>query len=131
MQKILALDDEQSIVEFIKKALDKKGYETFIATEAGTFFRLFREQEIDLVLLDICMPEKNGFEVFKELRRNKHPPVLFVTADLGSFSVESKMAMDLWQNEFTEGTADIIYKPFDVATLHEKVLSLIGGAEAV
>ena len=131
MKRILALDDEQSIVEFIKKALDNKGYETFIATDPDTFFRLFREQEIDLVLLDICMPIKNGFEVFKELRKNRKPPVLFVTADLGSFSVESKMAMDLWQNEFTEGTADIIYKPFDVATLHEKVLSLIGGAEAV
>ena len=131
MKRILALDDEPSIVAFIKKALDNKGYETFIATDPDTFFRLFREQQIDLVLLDICMPIKNGFEVFKELRNNGKPPVLFVTADLGSFSVESKMAMDLWQNEFTEGTADIIYKPFDVATLHEKVMSLIGGAEAV
>lgn len=131
MKRILALDDEQSIVEFIKKALDNKGYETFIATDPDTFFRLFREQEIDLVLLDIRMPVKNGFEVFKELRKNRKPPVLFVTADLVSFSVESKTAMDLWQNEFTEGTADIIYKPFDVATLHEKVQSLIGGAETV
>lgn len=129
MKQILALDDDPKIVSFLKKVLDMKGFQTFTATTPNDFFSLLREQKIDLILLDICMPVKNGFEVFKELCSDKHPPVLFVTGDTESFSVESKTAMDLWQNEFTEGRTDIIYKPFDIATLHEKVMSLIGEAE--
>ncbi len=128
MKRILVLDDDPVIVAFIKKVLDVKGYQTVTATNADDFFSLLREQPIDLVLLDIRMPIKNGFEVFKELRSNACPPVLFVTGDTDSFSVESKTASDLWQKDFYDGTTDIIYKPFSIDILYEKVSSLIGEA---
>lgn len=126
MKKILALDDDPSILDFIRKVLDSKGYQTVTTTDCDEFFALFRAQPIDLVLLDICMPVKNGLEVFKDLCGAKHPPVLFITGDFGAFSTESKTAMELWKTEFAEGTADIIYKPFTVAALNEKIVSLIG-----
>lgn len=126
MKKILTLDDDPQVLQCIKAALDVKGCQTFITTDFNIFFKLFREQEIDLVILDICMPGKNGFEVFKELCQEKHPPVLFITAYSGSFSAESKMVMDLWENEFADGTTDILYKPFTLGLLYKKVDSLIG-----
>lgn len=129
MKKILVLDDDPKIVAFIKRLLDDKGYQAFGATTPDDFFCLFRDQNIDLVLLDICMPLKNGFEVFKDLCKEKHPPVLFVTGDSGSFNVESKTALELWQRDFLDGRTDILYKPFDIAILYEKVAALIGEAE--
>jgi DNA-binding response OmpR family regulator len=72
---------------------------------------------------------KNGFEVFKELARDNRPPVLFVTGDSGSFTVESQTALELWQSDFLEGTTDILYKPFSVEILFEKVAALIGDGE--
>ena len=129
MKTILALDDDPVVMLFVKKVLDGKGYRTFTATTCEEFYRLFREQKVDLVLLDICMPVKNGLDVFKELCGDTHPPVLFVTGDVRAFSVESKTAMELWQNAFSDGTVDIIYKPFTIAGLHQKVVSLIGEAE--
>jgi len=129
MKRILALDDDPHVVNVIRTVLDAKGYQTTTTTTPDDFFKRFREQDFDLVLLDIRMPVKNGLEVFKDLCGKAHPPVLFVTADFGAFNLDSKLAMELWQNEFMEGTADIIYKPFTVATLHEKVAALIGDAE--
>ena len=128
MKRILVLDDDPVVVAFIKKALDLKGYQTFTATNATDFFQFLRKQTIDLVLLDIRMPIKNGFEVFKELRTNTCPPVLFVTGDTDSFSVESEAAKELWHKDFHDGTTDIVYKPFSLDTLYKKVASLIGDA---
>jgi len=129
MKKILFLDDDQTIVDFVKRVLDKQGYETISTTDFGIFFESFRDQEIDLVLLDICMPVMNGFQVFKELRDFKRRPVLFITGETDAFNVASTATMDLWNNEFSDGTTDILYKPFDIAILCEKVASLIGEAE--
>lgn len=126
MHKILILDDDPQVLKCIQVALDAKGCQTFTTTDFNLFFTLFNEQAINLVILDICMPGKNGFEVFKELCKGKHPPVLFITAYSGSFSSESKMVMDLWKNEFSDGNTDILYKPFTLDLLYTKVESLIG-----
>ncbi len=129
MKRILVLDDDPMILTFIKRILDDRGYQTHTATTSDDFFRLLREQAFDLILLDIRMPVKNGFEVFKELARDNRPPVLFVTGDSGSFTVESQTALELWQSDFLEGTTDILYKPFSVEILFEKVAALIGDGE--
>ncbi len=129
MKSILVLDDEQTVLDLVKRLLDDRGYATFVASTYAAFQAVLAERQIDLVLLDIRMPAKDGFEVFKDLSCGQHPPVLFVTGDCSSFSVDSQTALNLWQKEFQDGRTDILYKPFTSAVLFEKVEALIGEAE--
>ena len=85
----------------------------------------------DLILLDINMPKKNGFEIYNELMEFKKIPVLFVTAYPRSFNAEQDDVFKMWESEFSEGATDIVYKPFHMDTLFEKVESMIGTAEPV
>ena len=75
------------------------------------------------------MPGKDGFEIYNEFRGVRKIPVIFVTAYPGSFDADSEAVVEMWQNEFADGTTDIIYKPFDLEVLFEKVENLIGGPE--
>ena len=129
MKTIIALDDDSEILKCLKLALEQRGYQAFTATNFDDFVRLIKEHAPDLVLLDVRMPNKNGFEVFKQLRQWQTVPVLFVTAYSGSFTLESKNVLDLWQNQFSDGRTDILYKPFNIKVLYEKVESLIGPPE--
>ena len=129
MKTILSIDDDAEILKCFKLALESHGYRVFATSSFDEFFTILREQPIDLVLLDIRMPGKNGFDVFKEMREYKHLPVLFITAYAGSFALESDSVLEMWQNDFADGETDILYKPFDLKTLYEKVAALIGSDE--
>ncbi len=127
MRKILSVDDDDSILRCFKKALNIKGYKVFVTNDPTQVSQILKENELDLVMLDVCMPETSGFEVFKELKRKyEHLPVLFVTAYPGSFNMKSQEMVDMWQSEFADGMTDILYKPFDIDVLYEKVEGLIG-----
>lgn len=128
MKTILALDDDPEILKCIKFALDDRGFQCTTTTDYKDFFKVFQSQSFDLVLLDVRMPRKSGFDVLKKLRHARKTPVLFVTAYSGSFTLESKSVLDLWQKEFADGNTDILYKPFTLANLFEKVEALIGQA---
>jgi DNA-binding response OmpR family regulator len=126
-KKILAVDDEIPILEILQEVLRKGGYEVFTSSRPTEAFVILQEQEIDLVLLDIHMPGKNGFALYKELE-GKNIPVLFVTGHPESFNRESDELTLLWQNQFAVGTTDVLYKPFSIDALYEKVEGLIGPA---
>lgn len=126
MKTIVALDDDRDILKCLKLALDQRGYQTFVSSNFNDFIGLIKAHTPDLILLDVRMPGKNGFEVFKQLRQWQTAPVLFVTAYSGSFTLESKTVLDLWKNQFSDGQTDIIYKPFNIKALYEKVEALIG-----
>jgi CheY-like chemotaxis protein len=127
MKTILAIDDQEAILDCYEQALSGRGYKVHVTTDPSDGLRLLREHSPDLVLLDIRMPQKDGFEVYEELRNARKIPVLFITAYPKSFTAESERIARMWQGEFAEGTTDILYKPFDLATLYEKVEGLIGG----
>ena len=99
-------------------------------TDPDEGLRLLKEdQGLELVTLDIKMPRKSGFDVYMEFRKFRKLPALFVTAYPKSFNMENDDVMQMWQEEFADGTTDIIYKPFDLPTLFEKVEGLIGRAD--
>lgn len=129
MKRLLSIDDEPAILECLRDALTRKGYDIRVTTDPEEGLRILREEPIDLALLDIKMPGKSGFEVFREYRRVKNIPALFVTAYPGSFTAESDEVVAMWQTEFADGTTDIIYKPFDLNVLFEKIEGLIGEAD--
>jgi CheY-like chemotaxis protein len=130
MKKILSIDDEPIMLQCLSFALEGQGYELLITNDPDEGLRILREQDdLKLALLDIRMPKKSGFDIYREMRQFRKLPVLFVTAYPRSFNAEVDEVVSLWKNEFADGTTDIIYKPFDLDTLFKKVAGLIGTPE--
>jgi DNA-binding response OmpR family regulator len=127
MKKILSIDDEPTMLKCFEIALNGHGYELTTTSEPDDGIRIFRDNpDIELVMLDVRMPKKSGFDIYREMRVIRKVPVLFVTAFPRSFNSESDEIMKLWRDEFADGTTDIIYKPFELEQLYEKVEGLIG-----
>jgi DNA-binding response OmpR family regulator len=130
MQTILSVDDDTAILRCFQKALGGRGYRVFITDRPEEAVRIVEEEELDLVMLDVKMPRTSGFQIFKQLKKKYRTlPVLFVTAYPGSFAVDAEDIARMWQEEFADGNTDMLYKPFDLDTLYEKVEGLIGPAE--
>lgn len=131
MKNILAIDDEQPILDVLKDALNAKGYRVFTTNSAEELSQILKENEIHLVLLDVHMPNKDGFSIYKDIGTQRQVPVLFVTGYPKSFNGESREFTELWKNQFILGRTDILYKPFKLDLLYEKVEGLIGDSEAI
>ncbi len=129
MKSILAVDDDHWILETLTDALTFKGYEVLTSNGADDALNVLRSRTVDLVLIDLQMPGKNGFELYHELFSIQCVPVLFVSGCSRSFSPASPGFTDLWTQQFSLGQTDILYKPFKLASLFEKVEALIGEAE--
>lgn len=127
MRRLLAIDDEPPILRCIKHALRSRGYEMSITDDPFKGLEMLKtDQDIILALLDINMPRLSGFDIYRSMRQCRKLPVLFVTACPQAFNAKDDELTAMWQNEFADGTTDIIYKPFSVQTLCEKVEGLIG-----
>src|SRR5919197_3872963 len=118
MKTILSIDDDPVVLETLKVALTCKGYEVITTTSAEAAEQALQEQKIDLVLLDLGMPGRNGFTVFRDFEALQQVPVLFVSGCTRSFAANSAQFVSLWTNEFTQGTTDILYKPFSLDVLY-------------
>ena len=117
MKKIVLIEDETSVVSFIKKGLQEKGYEISVAFDGRTGVNLVQENDFDLVILDIMLPEMNGLEVCKEIRKtNKSVPILFLTA-LGT---SENIVLGL-----ENGGDDYLVKPFKFIELVARIKSLL------
>jgi DNA-binding response OmpR family regulator len=129
MKRVLAVDDDRGVLETLTEALTSKGYEVVAADQAEEGLRLFKEQAFDVVLLDLHMPGKNGFELYRELGDARDVPVLFVSGYSQAFSPATPGFADLWTGQFSLGRTDVLYKPFHLSSLFDKVEALIGSAE--
>ncbi|MBI3004834.1 MAG: response regulator transcription factor [Ignavibacteriales bacterium] len=111
---ILVVDDEKDIVDLLKYNLEKERYSVLTAHTGKRALEL-AEKKPDLILLDIMMPEMNGMEVVKELKRNKKTesiPVLFLTAK--SSETDEIVGLEL-------GADDYIMKPISVGKILARV----------
>jgi DNA-binding response OmpR family regulator len=131
MKTILAVDDDKWVPEVLRDALTIKGYQVLTAGSADEALRVLKEKQVDLVLLDLNMPGKNGFALLREMQEFGTIPALFVSGCSRSFSPTSEGFTDIWEHEFAEGTTDILYKPFSIDLLYEKVEALIGNSGTV
>ncbi len=80
MPKILVVDDERPIAEIIKYNLQKEGYEVHTAYDGDEAIKVVHKTNPELVILDIMLPKKNGFDVLKEIRMEYVMPVVMLTA---------------------------------------------------
>lgn len=116
-QKVLIVEDEKNIVDILRFNLRKEGYDTLEAFDGVTGLRLALEESPDLILLDLMLPEMNGFEVCKLLRdKGKNTPVLIITAR--EEEKDKILGLDL-------GADDYITKPFDTKELVARVKAVL------
>lgn len=112
-QKVLIVEDEKNIVDILRFNLRKEGYDTLEAFDGVTGLRLALEESPDLILLDLMLPEMNGFEVCKLLRdKGKNTPVLIITAR--EEEKDKILGLDL-------GADDYITKPFSPNVLVARI----------
>ena len=117
--KILVIDDDVAINELIKVNLEMSGYKVFSATDGIKGFALCKQELPDLVILDVMMPEVDGYTVAKYIRENsdtKDTPILMLTA-LGMLDDKIK--------GFDIGVDDYLVKPFEIDELKVRVRALL------
>ena len=114
--RILLVEDEESIRRIVEQALGKEGYQLLCAADGEEGWRLFQKERPDAVILDIMLPEKDGFEVLRLIRREHNTPVILLSAkgDIVDKSVG-----------FNLGADDYLTKPFSPVELVLRVKALI------
>ena len=77
---IFIVEDDRTIRDGIVEFFSEMGYNVFQAQDGEEALKIFEENEIDLMILDIMMPKKDGFEVLQEIRKSSNVPVLILSA---------------------------------------------------
>ncbi len=80
MRTLLVVDDDARLRELLAEYLGGRGYEVLTAENGETCLEVIATRSVDLIVLDVMMPGKDGFEVVRELRKNKSTPVIMLTA---------------------------------------------------
>lgn len=114
--RILIVEDEEKIARFVELELRHEGYETEKAADGRTGLTLAESGTFDLVLLDVMLPELNGLEVLRRLRRTSELPVILLTAR--DAVMDKVTGLDL-------GANDYITKPFAIEELLARIRVLL------
>lgn len=101
--KILFVEDNESIILGVSYLLREEGYEVFVARTMSTALAFMEREEFDLALLDVSLPDGNGFQLCKRIKENTQTPIVFLTAKEEEESVV---------RGFDLGADDYIIKPF-------------------
>lgn len=112
MKKILIVDDEKPISDIIKFNLAKEGYETVTAFDGREAITKFEEENPDLIILDLMLPELDGLEVAKEVRKTSHIPIIMLSAKDSDF--DKVIGLEI-------GADDYVTKPFSNRELLARV----------
>ncbi len=115
--KILVVDDERSIGEILQYSLEKEGYEAELVFDGEEALHKINQEDFDLVLLDIMLPGKDGFQVCQEIRTyHSKIPVIMITAK--EEEVDKVVGLEL-------GADDYITKPFSVREVVARVKAVL------
>ena len=120
-QRILIADDDVNIAELISLYLTKEGYETKRASDGREALRMVPIFDPDLIILDIMMPEMDGYEVCREVRKNNSTPIIMLTAKGETF--DKVLGLEL-------GADDYMVKPFDTKELVARVKAVLRRLDA-
>lgn len=122
MARILIVEDEEKIARFVTLELEHEGYQVEHAADGRTAVDLALERSYDLILLDVLLPQLNGMEVLRRVRKNKDVPVIMVTA---RDAVMDKVA------GLDAGADDYLTKPFAIEELFARIRVALKRSEAV
>ena len=116
MSKILIVEDEFEIAKFIRLELEHEGFETQIASTGRQAIDFCASGKYDLILLDVMIPELNGIEVLRRIRKTSTVPIILVTAK--SETPDKVTGLDV-------GADDYITKPFEIEELLARIRALL------
>ena len=122
MARILIVEDEEKIGRFVTLELEHEGYQVEHAADGRTAVDLALERDYDLILLDVLLPQLNGMEVLRRVRKHKDVPVIMVTA---RDAVMDKVA------GLDAGADDYLTKPFAIEELFARIRVALKRSEAV
>ena len=112
MYKILIADDEKEVTELLHLYLEKDGFQVFSAGDGITALGIVSTEKLDCAILDVMMPELNGFQLLKKIREKTNIPVIMLTARTSSS--DKVLGLDM-------GADDYVTKPFDPLELCARV----------
>jgi DNA-binding response OmpR family regulator len=146
-KKVAVIDDDENTVRFLSVLLSDNGFEPIVAHDGQEGRKKIEENDVDLIVLDVMMPKKTGFVLFKELKMNdeyKDIPILMLTAVAESLTELDAKQEDTFERPFDSlreslrkaigemrESADVrpemfVDKPIDPDTFIAKVNELIG-----
>ncbi len=117
---ILAIEDNEVIIELMRRSLGRAGYRLVGCTDSSAYRKACLECPPDLIILDILMPEKSGWEVLRELKADPAlGPIPVIVSSVKGRPEDVERA-------FSEGAADFIAKPYVFADLLHKISRVLG-----
>lgn len=121
MSKIMIVDDDLQIREMLRITLERQGYEVVEAANGVEAVRVYKDQDVDVVITDIVMPEKEGIELIMELKGIDPDVNIIAISGGGRINPEDYLK---WARRF--GVGQTFSKPVDRQKLLEAVASLLG-----
>ncbi len=118
--RVLIVDDERNICEIIRLYIEKEGYKAICAYDGDEAIRLFNEEKPSIILLDIMLPKKDGWQVCREIRATSNVPVIMLTAKGELF--DKVLGLEL-------GADDYMVKPFEPKELVARVKAVLRRCE--
>ena len=121
MNKILIIDDEHHILLMLKKMLERNGFEVDLAANGNEGLDLFKRSPSDLVITDIIMPEKEGLETIREMRRLRSDLKIIAMSGGGKVSADNYLEIAK-----IFGASKVMEKPFSQQEMVSAVKELLG-----
>ena len=120
--RILIVEDEAEIVRFLKLELEHEGYQVESCSDGASGLERAQSGAFDLVLLDVMLPELNGLEVLRRMRKTSAVPVILLTAR--DAVMEKVNGLDL-------GANDYITKPFHIEELLARIRMVLRATDSI
>ncbi|MBQ8767747.1 MAG: response regulator transcription factor [Clostridia bacterium] len=121
-EKILVVDDEKNICDLLRMYLEKEGYTVVMAHNGVDAVNMFSSEAPDLVLLDIMLPQLDGWQVCREIRKTSEKPIIMLTAKDEVF--DKVLGLEL-------GADDYVTKPFDTKEIVARIKAVLRRTSAV
>ena len=115
-EKILVVDDDTNICELLRLYLEKDGYDVLTANDGATAVKRFQDENPDLMILDIMLPELDGWQVCREVRKFSDKPIIMLTAKGETF--DKVLGFEL-------GADDYVTKPFDAKEVLARIRAVL------
>ena len=119
--KILIVDDDRGIIELMRLYLEKEGFECILAENGKIALEKFAVSSPDLIILDIMMPEIDGWQVCREIRKTSNIPIIMLTAKGETF--DKVLGLEL-------GADDYMVKPFETKELIARIKAVLRRTES-
>jgi DNA-binding response OmpR family regulator len=115
-KKIMIVDDDQNICELLRIYVEKEDFQTVLAHDGKKALELFKAENPDLILLDIMLPELDGWQICREIRKSSSVPIIMLTAKGEAF--DKVLGLEL-------GADDYVVKPFDAKEIVARIKAVL------